>query len=99
MTCVIVNHSKLSSLLSWFTYERFWIVTAAEVFVVLSGVVLGRVYGDKLMQHGWPVVLRGLGRRSLALYVAFLAVPVSLLLASAGGLDVVSLTGSLDVLT
>jgi len=34
MTCVIVNHSKLPSLLSWFSYERFWVVTAAEVFVV-----------------------------------------------------------------
>ena len=99
MTCVIIDHSRLWSLLSWFTYERFWIVTAAEVFVVLSGVVLGKVYGDKLIRHGWPVVLRGLGRRSLTLYVAFLAVTVSLLVASAGGVDVVSLTGSLDVLT
>jgi len=45
MTCVIIDHSKLSSLLSWFSYERFWTVTAAEVFVVLSGAVLGMVYG------------------------------------------------------
>ena len=52
MTCVIVDHSRLWSLLSWFTYERFWIVTAAEVFVVLSGVVLGTVYGDKLLRKG-----------------------------------------------
>jgi hypothetical protein len=43
MTLVIVNHSKMSSLLSWFSYERFWVVTAAEVFVVLSGAVLGMV--------------------------------------------------------
>ena len=39
MTCVIVNHSKLQSLLSWVSYERFWTVTAAEVFVVLSSTV------------------------------------------------------------
>src|ERR1700712_3704206 len=31
MTCVIIDHSRLSSLLSWFSYERFWTVTAAEV--------------------------------------------------------------------
>src|SRR4051794_4491807 len=99
MTCVIVDHSRLWSLLSWFTYERFWIVTAAEVFVVLSGVVLGTVYGDKLLRKGWPVVLRGLFRRSLTLYVAFLAVTTSLLIASAAGLNVESLTGSLDVLS
>ena len=99
MTCVIVDHSRLWSLLSWFTYERFWIVTAAEVFVVLSGVVLGTVYADKLRRHGWPTVVRGLGRRSLTLYAAFLAVTLSLLLAAASGLDVRSLTGALDPLT
>jgi hypothetical protein len=94
MTCVIVDHSRLWSLLSWFTYERFWIVTAAEVFVVLSGVVLGTVYGDKLVRHGWLAVVRGLGRRALTLYLAFLAVTVSLLLISLFGIDVSSLTAS-----
>ncbi len=99
MTCVIVDHSRLWSLLSWFTYERFWIVTAAEVFVVLSGVVIGTVYSDKLLRYGWVPVVRGLARRSLTLYLAFLAVTLSLLLAAASGLDVRSLTGSLDALT
>jgi hypothetical protein len=99
MTCVIVDHSRLWSLLSWFTYERFWIVTAAEVFVVLSGVVLGTVYSDKLLRHGWVPVVRGLARRSLTLYLAFLAVTLSLLLAAASGLEVGSLTGSLDAFT
>jgi hypothetical protein len=94
MTCVIVDHSRLWSLLSWFTYERFWIVTAAEVFVVLSGIVLGTVYGDKLLRHGWLAVVRGLGRRALTLYVAFLGVTLSLLLISMLGIDVTSLTGS-----
>jgi hypothetical protein len=94
MTCVIVDHSRLWSLLSWFTYERFWIVTAAEVFVVLSGVVLGTVYGDKLLRHGWLAVVRGLGRRAVTLYVAFLGVTLSLLLISLLGIDVSSLTGS-----
>ena len=94
MTCVIVDHSRLWSLLSWFTYERFWIVTAAEVFVVLSGVVLGTVYGDKLVRHGWLAVVRGLGRRAVTLYVAFLGVTVSLLLISLLGIDVSSLAGS-----
>jgi hypothetical protein len=93
MTCVIVDHSRLWSLLSWFTYERFWLVTAAEVFVVLSGVVLGTVYGEKLVRYGWRPVLNGLGRRALTLYVAFLGVTVSLLLIAASGIDVHSLTG------
>ena len=92
MTCVIVNHSRLSSLLSWFSYERFWVVTAAEVFVVLSGLVLGMVYGKKLARDGWLVVVRGLGRRAVTLYVAFVSVTLSILVISLAGIDVGSLT-------
>jgi len=88
MTCVIVNHSKLSSLLSWFSYERFWVVTAAEVFVVLSGVVLGMVYGRRLARDGWRAVVRGLGRRALLLYGTFVGVTVSMLALAAMGVDV-----------
>jgi len=92
MTCVIVDHSKLSSLFSWFSYERFWTVTAAEVFVVLSGAVLGMVYGPKLNQGRWSTVVRRLGRRALTLYVAFLAVTISVVLLALAGIDVQSLT-------
>src|SRR6266498_1422369 len=88
MSCVIINHSKLWSMLSWFSYERFWVVTAAEVFVVLSGVVLGMVYGRRLVRDGWRVVVHGLTRRALTLYGAFIAVTVSLLLLSLWGIDV-----------
>jgi hypothetical protein len=94
MTCVIINHSKLSSLLSWFSYERFWVVTAAEVFVVLSGVVLGMVYGRRLQRDGWRAVVRGLGRRALLLYGAFVGVTVSVLALAAMGVDVGSLLPS-----
>jgi hypothetical protein len=92
MTCVIVDHSRLSSLLSWFSYERFWTVTAAEVFVVLSGAVLGMVYGPKLNRGHWTTVVRRLGRRAVTLYVAFLAVTVSVVLLGVTGIDVQSLT-------
>src|SRR5499433_74927 len=88
MTCVIINHSRISSLLSWFSYERFWVVTAAYVFVVLSGVVLGTVYGRRLARDGWRAVVRGLGRRALLLYGAFVGVTVSLLALAAMGVDV-----------
>ena len=92
MTCVIIDHSKMWSLLSWFSYERFWIVTAAEVFVVLSGIVLGMVYGHKLVRQGWLVVVRGLGQRALTLYAAFFAVTLSILAISLAGIDVSALT-------
>jgi hypothetical protein len=92
MTCVIINHSKLSSLLSWFSYERFWTVTAAEVFVVLSGAVLGAVYGHKLNRGDWLAVVRGLSRRAITLYLAFLAVTLSVVILSLAGIDVRSVT-------
>jgi hypothetical protein len=88
MICVIVNHSQLSSLLSWISYERFWIVTGAEVFVVLSGVVLGMVYGRRLNRNGWGPVVAGLSRRALLLYVAFVSVTLSVVLLSACGIEV-----------
>src|SRR5258708_40028065 len=91
MTCVIINHSRLSSLLSWFSYERLWVVTAAEVFVVLSGVVIGMVYGRRLVRDGWRTVVRGLGRRALFLYSVFIGVTVSVLALAALGVDVGSL--------
>lgn len=96
MVCVIVNHSKMSSLLSWFSYERFWVVTGAEVFVVLSGVVLGMVYGKRLNRGGWRPVVAGLSRRALLLYAAFVGVTLSVVLLSACGIEVGALAGGTD---
>jgi hypothetical protein len=92
MICVIVNHSKLSSLLSWFSYERFWVVTAAEVFVVLSGIVLGMVYGRRLVSAGWRPVVRGLARRAALLYLTFVGVTLSVILLGSLGVDVSAVT-------
>src|SRR3954470_6906219 len=92
MTCVIVDHSKRSSVLSWFSYERFWLVTAAEVFVVLSGVVLGMVYGPRLARDGWLSVCRRLAQRALTLYGSFVAVTLSILALALAGVDVSAVT-------
>jgi len=88
MVCVIVDHTKRSSLLSWFSYQRFWVVTAAEVFVVLSGIVLGTVYGARLVRYGTMSVSRRLLRRALILYLSFIAVTISILALALAGLDV-----------
>jgi hypothetical protein len=92
MVCVIVDHSKRSSLLSWFSYQRFWVVTAAEVFVVLSGIVLGTVYGARLVRYGTMSVTKRLLRRALVLYLAFVAVTVSILALAVAGVDVGAVT-------
>lgn len=96
MVCVIVNHSKMSSFLSWFSYERFWTVTGAEVFVVLSGVVLGMVYGRRFASGGWRPVVAGLGRRAVLLYVAFVGVTLSVVLLSVCGVEVGALARDHD---
>jgi len=96
MTCVIVNHSKLQSLLSWFSYERFWTVTAAEVFVVLSGTVLGIVYGNKLRRGGWWDAVRGLSKRAVTLWLAFVVVTLSIVVLAVSGVDVQALTTAND---
>jgi hypothetical protein len=88
MVCVIVNHSRIPSMLSWFSYERFWVVTAAEVFVLLSGVVLGMTYGRRIARTGWRAVIAALCRRALTLYAAFVAVTTSLLVIALAGVDV-----------
>ena len=90
MACVIVDHSQRHSVLSWFSYERFWLVTAAEVFVVLSGIVLGMVYGPRLDREGWRTVVQRLVRRALTLYGLFIAVTVSVLVIALTGVDVSS---------
>jgi hypothetical protein len=92
MVCVIVDHSRRSSLLSWFSYQRFWVVTAAEVFVVLSGIVLGTVYGARLIRYGALSVTRRLLRRALVLYLAFMTVTLSILGLAAAGVDVSAVT-------
>src|SRR5262245_12879627 len=96
MTCVIVNHTKLPSVLRWFSYERFWIVTAAEMFVVLSGIALGSVYGRRLAVDGWLAVARGLFRRAILLYGVYVGVTLSIVVISRAGLDVSSIVASGD---
>ena len=92
MICVIVDHSRRSSLLSWVSYQRFWVVTAAEVFVVLSGIVLGMVYGARLVRDGSLVVTQRLLKRALVLYAAFIGVTLSILALSLMGVDVSAVT-------
>jgi len=71
-------------------------VTGAEVFVVLSGVVLGMVYGRRLNRGGWSPVVAGLSRRALLLYLAFVGVTLSVVLLAAFGVNVGALARGHD---
>jgi hypothetical protein len=77
MFFVVVNHITLPSAYRLVTVERIGPVTGAEIFVLLSGVVLGLVYRARLARTGWRPVVERLLRRALKLYVVSVAVVAS----------------------
>jgi hypothetical protein len=47
---------------------RLW-VTAAEGFILIAGIVFGLVFSRFTQEHGWPMSIARVGRRSLQLYL------------------------------
>lgn len=73
---VVVNHLPLPTLWKPLTEEGLGPFTGAEMFVVLSGVVLGQVHGDAVRRGDlWSTSVRLL-RRAWTLYVVAVAVVV-----------------------
>ncbi|WP_104174384.1 OpgC domain-containing protein [Arthrobacter sp. Y81] len=72
---VVVNHVGMTSLFQLFTQEAIGFVSGAELFVLLSGLVLGMVYGPKAQDRIGEVAQKT-GRRAGKLYVTALAVVV-----------------------
>jgi hypothetical protein len=70
---VVVNHIGLTSLFQSFTQESIGVVSGAELFVLLSGAVLGLVYGPRVKEHLKDVAGRTT-RRARKLYVTALVV-------------------------
>lgn len=88
---------------SWFAlvgWERFGIVSSAEVFILLAGIVTGAVYGKKLHADGLANVTIKLFSRSWTLYRIAVIVGVSVaLLRLLPGLDTSALTSFTDPVT
>lgn len=94
---VVVNHIDQPSLWQLLTVERVGLVTGAEIFVLLSGVVLGMVHARRTARAGWAASARTLLRRSLTLYVTSVVVVVTvLLLRYLPGVDAQALTTYTD---
>lgn len=70
---VVVNHIGVTSLFQLFTQEAIGFVSGAELFVLLSGLVLGMVYGPKA-RDGFGDVASRTSRRAGKLYVTALTV-------------------------
>jgi len=72
MLAVIVNHIALRSLYQIFSVEAIGVVTGAEGFVLLSGIILGLVYGVRLRRDGWRAITPKLVDRAIQLYLTAL---------------------------
>jgi hypothetical protein len=73
----------MTHLPTWFgphAGQPFGYVSAAEGFVFLSGLLVGRVYAHKAHTHGVAVMRRALLGRALKVYAAHVALLLSLLL-------------------
>ncbi len=76
MLFVVVDHIDMPSLFHLISHERIGVVSGAELFVFLSGGVLGLVYRRRIEREGWTETAPRIFRRAGTLYVV--AVSVSL---------------------
>lgn len=65
---LFASHFEFFSALMFIGWERIGVVSTAEVFVILSGIVVGMVYGKKVKRDGLAAVMPGLLQRSVDLY-------------------------------
>jgi hypothetical protein len=93
---VVVNHVGIASLFQLFTQEAIGFVSGAELFVLLSGLVLGMVYRPRA-EKGIGDVLDKTSKRAGKLYLTALAVVALVFVISRiGGPDTQALTTFTD---
>lgn len=80
MMVVITVHLEFISLFGMFVWERIGLVSSAEGFVALSGLVVGIVYRKKLIQEGFSSTAKRLLKRAFLLYKVNVAVILSIAL-------------------
>lgn len=69
MLLVVVNHINIPSLYQVVTMEAIGVVTGAEIFVLVSGTILGLIYRPRVERDGWAVSMAPVWRRALKLYL------------------------------
>ena len=65
---MICDHVSNISWFSPFTGGNRFVVSAAEGFVFLAGLVMGMVYGGRMRRHGWRAASEAALRRAAVLY-------------------------------
>ncbi|MEJ7928843.1 OpgC domain-containing protein [Ramlibacter sp. AN1015] len=93
-------HFDFYSWMSLLAWERVGVVSSAETFIILAGVVTGSVYGKRLHAQGLSATTTKLFERAWTLYklAFFVAASVSLL-RLVPGLDLAALTSFRDPVT
>ena len=66
---LFASHFEYFSALMYIGWERIGIVSTAEIFVILAGVVVGMVFGKRLRTDGLGAVMPSLLDRSVKLYM------------------------------
>jgi hypothetical protein len=69
MLLVVVNHIGIPSLYQVVTMEAIGVVTGAEIFVLVSGTILGLIYRPRLERDGWARSMVPVWRRAMKLYL------------------------------
>lgn len=70
MFMLVIAHTEVFSLYNLVAWERVGLVSGAGGFVMLSGLVVGMVYGARVRKHGVPAGTQALVDRALQLYRA-----------------------------
>lgn len=80
MTMVVLAHLEVPSALNFLTKERFGVFSAPELFIFISGVVVGLIYPSRVARLGWKKAAGMLLRRAAQLYLISLCVSVGVYL-------------------
>lgn len=82
MLVLVVVHLDFFSIYNFFAWERIGVIAGAEGFVILSGFVVGMLYGNRIRLHGWSGITTKLWERAIKLYQANLGVILAVALLS-----------------
>jgi hypothetical protein len=77
MLFVVVDHIDMPSLLHLISHERIGVVSGAELFVFLSGGMLGLVYRRRIEREGWTETAPRIFRRAGTLYATTIGVSLA----------------------
>ncbi|TAE25867.1 MAG: hypothetical protein EAZ92_11515 [Candidatus Kapaibacterium sp.] len=82
MLILVVVHFDFFSVFNFIAWERIGVIAGAEGFVILSGFVVGMLYGGKIEEDGWRSIAQKLWKRAIKLYRANLGVILAVALLS-----------------